>query len=164
MVFSSKHDDKSDMDRVSQIEDIRMTVPDYLQLTDSVSLLLDSSFYGQYRIKPNNYSFYRTIGDSLRIPISLSERFKNNVFPILKKLSIISVWKNESENFYRYELRRSYNDRIQVVILRKSDRDFKFPEGSAISNADSTSDINSIKDDTNRNLLFKINERVRVYL
>jgi len=100
----------------------------------------------------------------LRIPISLSERFKNNVFPILKKLSITSVWKNESENFYRYELRRSYNDRIQVIVLRKSDSDFKFIEGSAIGNADSTSDIKHIGNDADRNLLFKINERVRVYL
>ena len=164
MVFSSKDADKSDMDRVSQIEDIRMNVAAYLQLTDSVSLLVDSSFYGQYRIKSNDYSFYCLIGDSMRIPISVSERVKNNVFPVLKKLSITSVWKNDSENFYRYELRRSYSDRIQVIVLRKPDRDFKFPEGSAISNADSTSDINSIGNVTERNLLFKINERVRVYL
>jgi hypothetical protein len=164
MVFSSKHDDKSDMDRLSQIEDIRMNVTTYLQLTDSVSLLLDSSFYGQYRIKPNDYSFYRTSGDTLSIPISLSERIKNNVFPILKKLSITSLWKDESENFYRYELSRSYSDRIQVIVLRKQDRDFKFPEGSAISNTDSTSDIKDIGNESEQNFLFKINERVRVYL
>lgn len=55
IVLLRKHDDKEIADNVSLVEDVRMNLKNYLNLTDSVGLLVDSGFYGQYKVKPDEY-------------------------------------------------------------------------------------------------------------
>lgn len=163
IVLSRKNDDKEIVDNVSLVEYVRTNIKHYLELSDSLSLL-DSSFCIQYRVKPDEYYFYHLIDDRLGSAISLDARYKEKIVPILKKLAITSVWKYRAENFYRYELRKSYQYKPQVIVLKKADSSFVFSEGTSFSKADTTSDVNKISDDNERKVIFKLSSRIWIYL
>jgi hypothetical protein len=163
IVLSRESDDKEIVDNLSLVEEVRMNIKDYLDLTDSLSLLSDLDFCVQYRVKPDEYYFYQLIDDRLGAAICLPESFKNNVVSIFKKTSITSVWKYRNENFYRYELRKSYEYKPQLIVLKKAGDSFAFFEGTSISKADTTSDVNKINGDSKQDLIFKLSDRIWVY-
>ena len=108
---------------------------DYQNLADTISKYIDTSFYAEYRVKPNKYLFNYINLDNVSDPFALNDTLENLVFNKAKQIPINRIWQYNSENFMRFEV-FSHNKKSLLIVLHKSQDSIKSREFEPVKISD----------------------------
>ncbi|HEX9512918.1 MAG TPA: hypothetical protein VF939_20650 [Puia sp.] len=122
--------------------------------------LSDSNFYAEHRFKENKFYFFHLNGHVISDNFELTPKMQRDFNKSVAALDIKAVWKYPDENFYSITVRGflKFEDKnVYVLILKKKQNEFLFPENSDWKIMDTTSSIGVIN---SKKSIFMINERV----
>ena len=161
-IISTNHNESDIENSIEIMKEVRGNATNYMVLADFITAKLDTAFYGEFRARPDSfYFFYLTHDEINNFFRPTHDQYK--IFELAKQIGVTSVWKNNSENFFRFEIQKSFNVKPKVIVLKHSENRFNFRSGSKMEKAKVLSSEDQLRQNSNSGVLYKLNDRILIY-